>query len=475
MTIQPSLSPVVNHASKSSGLPINIFQKLRNTKTKEEIFQASVEIIHQTLECDRVVVYSLESDSFCQVIAEAVTSGYAQILGLTIKDSCFDAGYIEKYQKGRVRAVADIYKAGMSFCHIENLEKIQVKANLVIPLINQNSSLLGLLVIHQCSQIRQWRQSEIDFLLKISDWMMEQVAEKQEYQSLHTQLEQTQQQQKLLDQITQEIHTLETSQAVLQLATKRGQELLKCDRVVAYGLEAQNLGKIVAESTLPSLAPILGRIITDPCLEHTYREKYQDGRVRAMNNIYEAGMTPCYIENLEKIGVKANLVVPINLDNGDIFGILVAHQCFQFREWQQEDIDCLGKIAFQAGLSLSKTKVKEKFQASQSSLSELERTKKQLNKAKSQFQNVQKPIEDTSNILIEINNLNKLLEREFNLIEQNSSIQTRKDIKLIQIFAKKLALNTLRLQESLERFSNKQNSMDKLLDDLTMSFDKEKP
>jgi GAF domain-containing protein len=471
MTIQPSLSPVVNNASKSSGLLTDIFQKLRNTKTKEKIFQASVEIIHQTLECDRVVVYSLESDSFCEVIAEAVTSGYARILGLTIKDSCFDAGYIEKYQKGRVRAVADIYKAGMSFCHIENLEKIQVKANLVVPLIDENSSLLGLLVVHQCSQIRQWRQSEIDFLLKISDWMMEQVDEKKDYQSLHFQLEQTQQQQKLLDEITQEVHTVETSQAALQIATKQARELLKCDRVVVYGLEEQNMGEIVAESTLPSLAPILGRIITDPCLEHTYREKYQDGRVRAMNNIYEAGMTTCYIENLEKIGVKANLIVPINLDNGNIYGILVAHQCFQFREWQQEDINCLEKIAFQAGLSLSKTKVKEKVQTIKSSLSELEHTKKQLNQAKSKLQNIQKPIENTSDVLIEINNLNKLLEREFNLINQNSSIQTRKDIKLIQIFAKKLALNTVRLQESLEMFNDKQNNIEKMLDDLTTNFE----
>jgi GAF domain-containing protein len=473
MTIQPSLSPVVYNASKSSGLLTDIFQKLRNTKTKENIFQASVEITHQTLECDRVVVYSLESDSFCKVIAEAVTSGYAQILGSTIKDSCFDAGYIEKYQKGRVRAVADIYKAGMSFCHIENLEKIQVKANLVVPLINKNSSLLGLLVVHQCSQIRQWRQSEIDFLLKISDWMMEQIDDKKESQNLYFQLEETQQQQKILDRITQEIHTVETSQAALQIATKQAQELLKCDRVVVYGLEEQNIGQIVAESTLLSLAPILGRIITDPCFEHTYREKYQDGRVRAMNNIYEAGMTSCYIENLEKIGVKANLIVPINLDNGNIYGILVAHQCFQFREWQQEEINCLEKIAFQLGLSLSKTKVKENIQAIQSSLSELERTKQQLNQAKSKLQNIQKPIEDTSDILIEINNLNKLLEREFNLINQNSSIQTKKDIKLIQIFAKKLALNTLRLQESLEAFSDKQNNMEKLLDDLTTNFEKE--
>jgi GAF domain-containing protein len=388
-----------------------------------------------------------------------------------MKDSCFEAGYIEKYQKGRVRAVSDIYKAGMSFCHIENLEKIQVKANLVVPLIDEKSSLLGLLVIHQCSQIRQWRQSEIDFLLKISDWMIEQIAEKNEIQNLYSQQGQLQQKQQIMDQFAQEINTAKDSRQVLKLATEQAKQMLNCDRVVAYGLEDRNLGEIVAESTLPSLAPILGRIITDPCLEYSYRARYQDGRVRAMNNIYEAGMTSCYIENLEKIGVKANIVVPINLDDGNIFGLLVAHECFEFREWLPEEVDCLAKIAFQAGLSLSKSKVEEKVQIIQSNISELERTKEQLNFAKAQLRSVQKPMEDVSDILIEINNLNKLLEREFNVINQNSSIQTRKDIKLVQIFAKKLALNTLRLQDSVERFSSKQDDMEKVLDDLTVSFE----
>lgn len=471
MTIQPSLSPIVNNVSKSSVLLTNIFQKLRNVKSKEQVFQISVEIIHEILECDRVVVYSLESDSFCKVVAEAVTSGYAQILGLTMKDSCFESGYIEKYQKGRVRAVSDIYKAGMSFCHIENLEKIQVKANLVVPLIDDQASLLGLLVIHQCSQIRQWRQSEIDFLLKISDWMIEQIAEKNEIQNLYSQQGQLQQKQQIMDQFAQEINTAKDSRQVLKLATEQAKQMLNCDRVVAYGLEDRNLGEIVAESTLPSLAPILGRIITDPCLEYSYRARYQDGRVRAMNNIYEAGMTSCYIENLEKIGVKASIVVPINLDDGNIFGLLVAHECFEFREWLPEEVDCLAKIAFQAGLSLSKSKVEEKVQIIQSNIFELERTKEQLNFAKTQLRSVQKPMEDVSDILIEINNLNKLLEREFNVINQNSSIQTRKDIKLVQIFAKKLALNTLRLQDSLERFSSKQDDMEKVLDDLTVSFE----
>ena len=454
----------------TNGLISNIFQKLRNVSTKEEIFQASIEIIHQVLQCDRVVVYSLQSDSYCQVTAEAVTPGYAQILGKTIKDTCFESGYIEKYQKGRVRAIADIYNAGMDYCYLEKLEDIQVKANLVAPLIGRDRSLLGLLVVHQCASTRQWQQSEIDFLLKIADWTMEQAEQKEQYFNLHQQVEKTQQHQRVLEQIIQEIHAAKDSDVILQLATERAKELLQCDRVVAYSLEAHNMGEIIAESTLPSLAPILGQVIVDPCFEYRYLEKYQDGRVRAMNNIYESQISSCYRETLEEIAVKSNLVVPINSDDGRIYGLLLAHQCFKFRDWQQEDIYGLQKIAFHAGLSLSKATLEIKQQLVELNLPKLEDAKERLIRAKSQLQKIQEPLASTSNILVEISNLNKLLNREINLINTNGSLQTRKDIKLIQLFVKKLALNTIKLQTSLGGFDENSNIIDVIIEDLTASF-----
>lgn len=454
----------------TNSLISSIFQKLRNINTKEEIFQASIDIVHQVLKCDRVVVYSLQSNSYSQVTAEAVTPGYAQILGKTIKDTCFEEGYIEKYQRGRVSAIADIYNVGMDYCYLEKLEKIQVKANLVAPLIDRDESLLGLLVVHQCSKTRQWQQSEIDFVLKIADWTMEQAQQKEQYFNLHQQREKTQQHQQVLEQIVREIHGAKNSDVVLQLATKRAKELLQCDRVVVYSLEAHNMGEIIAESTLPSLAPILGKVIVDPCFEYRYLQKYQDGRVRAMNNIYESKISPCYQETLEEIAVKSNLAVPINSDEGTIYGLLLAHQCFEFRDWQPEDIDGLQKIAFHAGLSLSKAELKVKQQTVNTNFSELDRAKEQLREAKYHLEKIQYPLTSTSNILIEISNLNKLLNREINSINKNGSLQTRKDIKLIQLFAKKLALNTIKLQTSLGGFEEKTSIIEAIIEDLDANF-----
>ena len=56
---------------------------------------------------------------------------------------------------------------------------------------------------------------------------------------------------------------------------------------------------------------------------------------------------------------------------------------------------------------------------------------------------------NTGKILVEVNNLNKLLEREINQINQSASAQTKKDTKLIQIIARKLILITSKLRGSL--------------------------
>ena len=67
-------------------------------------------------------------------------------------------------------------------------------------------------------------------------------------------------------------------------------------------------------------------------------------------------MTTCYLEQLEKLEVKANLVTPI-LNEGKLFGLLVAHQCSSPRVWQQYEIRWVTQIATQVGFALDNAKL----------------------------------------------------------------------------------------------------------------------
>lgn len=466
MTTEPSLklSEFSANGSQSNNLPTKILKQLRSGDTEEKIIQSIVEVVYQTLKCDRVVVYSMQSESFCKVTAEAVTPGYAQILGRVIRDVCFEEGYIEKYQKGRVRSISDINKSTMADCHLESLRQIDVKANLVVPLVNPDNSLYGLLVIHQCSKTRQWRQSEVEFVLEMAYWTTEQLSRQKAHTSLAAQLEQNDVSQKLIAGITQEIHRAITSKAVLQLGVDKAQDILNCDRVVVYCLQDQSMGEIIAEATIPSLSPILNSVIKDPCFEYRYIDQYQQGRIRSIDNIHEAGMTNCYVENLAKIGVRSNLVAPINWDNGKLYGLLVAHQCFNFKEWQPSEIEYFKEIAFHTGLSLSKAKLSEESQAIKMQFNQLESIRDFIQLAQTKIQQIRQPVQNASEILIEANNLNKLLDREINLINQNSSPQTKKDIKMMQIMVRKLALITSNLRAPLFSINNSKKEADSILE-----------
>ena len=439
MTIQPGLTfSEISGNVQVNSMFTEIFKQLRSIKTESDILQAGVEIVKQSLNCDRTVVYSLQDDSYCKIVAEAVTPGYTQTLGRTIRDSCFEQGYIEKYRKGRVRAINDVYKSGMNPCHIKNLEKIEVKSNLVVPIVRSNDSLYGLLVMHQCSRERQWQQADIAFVLEVAAWIVEQLQQRLAHSDLESKLGKIEQAQQLITSITQEIHGATSAEEVLNLGVRKAKEILNCDRVVVYSLQKENLGEIVAEATSTALAPILGKVIVDPCFEYRYSDRYQQGRIRATTNIFEAGLSDCYLDTLTEIGVKSNLVAPINWDNGKIYGLLIAHQCFTFKDWQSEEIEHFRQIALHTGLCLSKAKVKEQSLAIETKFNQLEDIKNTVSAAQQKIDRAKQPIYSTNQILIEANNLNKLLEREIDRINQTGLTQTKKDIKLIQIIFRKL-------------------------------------
>ena len=98
MNMQSSapLPEISLNGAKYQILPTDIFKQLLQSDTEEQILQAGVEIVHQFLKCDRVVVYSMQSISKYKITAEAVTPGYSQILHSTIEDPCFEARYFDK-------------------------------------------------------------------------------------------------------------------------------------------------------------------------------------------------------------------------------------------------------------------------------------------------------------------------------------------------------------------------------------------
>lgn len=163
-----------------------IGQQIYQSLDLKEIFQTTVTEVKQFLKSDRVIIFRLFPDGNGTVIAESVESQWHSLLSSNIYDPClaennfrrdrsegvtydsnFNESYVESYSQGWVTAKSDIYDGSINQCHVELLARFQVRANLVVPIL-QDNQLWGLLIAHQCDALRQWQSLEIDLLQKLS-------------------------------------------------------------------------------------------------------------------------------------------------------------------------------------------------------------------------------------------------------------------------------------------------------------------
>ena len=159
--------------AKTSELMARISQS-QSIRELQLPFNSFLAEVRQFIKADRVIFYQFDQQWLGTVIAESVAQNYSHTLGISFNDTCFAREHVQKYQRGRIQALANIYRANLSQCHLRQLERYDVKASLVIPVIldskaNQESEkLIGLLIAHQCSGPRAWKPSHIKYFQQVA-------------------------------------------------------------------------------------------------------------------------------------------------------------------------------------------------------------------------------------------------------------------------------------------------------------------
>lgn len=156
--------------------------RIRKSLDLPEVLARTVNEVRQFLSADRVLVYQFAPDMSGTILAESVLPEWTTCLNAEVEDTCFRQNHGGEYRLGKKRAIADIYNAGLSDCHIQLLERFEVKANLIVPILLENliteisdfrevqlnssrkTLLWGLLIAHQCSEKRYWQEWELNFL-----------------------------------------------------------------------------------------------------------------------------------------------------------------------------------------------------------------------------------------------------------------------------------------------------------------------
>ncbi|MEG3439915.1 PAS domain S-box protein [Pannus brasiliensis CCIBt3594] len=158
-------------ARKQAEVIREIALRIRRSLDLDEVLTAIVREAREFLRADRAIVFQFTPDRSGMVVAESVIPPWSACLNERIVDTCFRENLGGDYRQGKIFVADDIYTANLSDCHRQLLERFQVRANLVVPILlphGTTDSLWGLLVVHFCGTFYRWEESDIGFARELA-------------------------------------------------------------------------------------------------------------------------------------------------------------------------------------------------------------------------------------------------------------------------------------------------------------------
>ncbi|WP_071515592.1 EAL domain-containing protein [Geitlerinema sp. PCC 9228] len=210
-------------------------------------------------------------------------------------------------------------------------------------------------------------QHQVRLLYRKNQKLQEQL---RKYQELEASWKQQFKREQLVAQMTQKIHQSLNLKDILNATVTQVREFLQADRVMVYRFQPDYRGKVVVESTAENVPSLLGMIINDNCFREKYVSAYKQGKILAVDNIYDSHFSPCHIEFLEQFQVKANLILPI-IHEDHLWGLIFVHQCHQSRHWQESEIQLLSILANQTAIAIHQAQLYQQLQAANQELHHL--------------------------------------------------------------------------------------------------------
>lgn len=159
-------------------------QQIRRSLNLTDTLNTTVAEVRHLFQTDRVLIYRFDPDLKGTVIAESVGEGWLSLLDTVIIDECVRVELcIQAYGQGHIQNIADVQTAKLAPCYAELLSQLQVKANLVVPILH-GEQVWGLIAVQHCSEPRQWQPSQIDLLKQLSNHVAIAIQQSELYQQL---------------------------------------------------------------------------------------------------------------------------------------------------------------------------------------------------------------------------------------------------------------------------------------------------
>jgi signal transduction histidine kinase/CheY-like chemotaxis protein len=129
---------------------------------------------------------------------------------------------------------------------------------------------------------------------------------------------------------------------------------------------------------------------TEVVIQDTYlRERsggpyHQKSSFCCVQDIYQQGFSPCYLDFLESLQVRAYVIVPIFCGN-KLWGLLCVYQNTRPREWQATEIQMVAQISDQLGVAVQQAELLAQTHHQAEALNQAKDAADAANQAKSEF------------------------------------------------------------------------------------------
>ena len=412
-----------------SNLLNEINNEIRSTLDIEQILTSACRLLGQALQCSRVSILVKESNTEKSLVTrgEYNAGDYPMQLGMKvpITDNPHLAAVVSGQESLALTKFLDF--PGLNTQTRQMAETLEIKSMLAIATRYQGE-VNGIIGLHQCDREREWTDWERQLLEGVASQLAIAINQAKLYSKTRRQAEK----ESLLRLIGNQIRSTLDLGTILQTAVREVRQLLQCDRVIMYQFEDNWQGTVVVEDMTVPWPSILGEMGADKCFRGDYADFYQQGRVRAINDIFNAGLEPCHVDFLDSLQVKANLIVPIvtsrseeillskaessNLKPGKLWGLLIAHECGDMRNWQRQETELLSQLADQMAIAIQQaelySQVREAAVKSQAQTQQLQAALQELRSTQQQLIQTEKMSglgQMVAGIAHEINNANNFI------------------------------------------------------------------
>lgn len=153
-----------------------------------------------------------------------------------------------------------------------------------------------------------------------------------------------------VEKIAQNIHQSLVLEDILNVAVADVRQMIGADRVVIAQWLSDDRLVTAAESVKSQY-----RAIEQSRMSHTWLkqwgETYRKGSPQVIHNINHLHLHEESIAAVKRQQIKAAIAAPITVQ-GDLWGVLITHQCGEPRTWQMAEVDALKQLASHVGIAI---------------------------------------------------------------------------------------------------------------------------